>query len=153
MVVGQVSDKYLPLVVFVAAVCLGILVLNLLQGGQIEQPADQGSGGAPPLHIYGYASIGATISEVEIKEMNIAVVVNIGEVLSYTTAESSDILLHQGDNITIEFSGIGDKTTWRAMDLKSGDRIWANLRALVSFVDDPYWECFDDNWGFSYEIF
>lgn len=141
------SNKYLIAAVFLVAICSGILVFYVWQDRQ-----GAGHEIPPPLHIHGYASVGATVSGVDNDGMRIIASVSIDNVQSYTPEENQEILVHDGDNITIYFSGIGDMSTWRSAGLKSGDRIWANLRAVVSFVD-PYWECFDDNWGHSFEIF
>lgn len=50
-----------------------------------------------------------------------------------------------GDAMGITFSGIGEVSNWRAYSLKKGDVI----RCEIRWVEDTYWEAFDDGWSYA----
>lgn len=117
-----------------------------------KQTANSVSNNIPPLKVFGKASVLAKVSDKFIKENNIAVKVTIEEIINYSKVESQDTLLRNGDTIIIEFSGIGDKNEWKAVNITTGDMIKVELRcldgrnnSLKPFTkNDCYWEGTDE---------
>src|SRR3989344_362946 len=90
---------------------------------------------APPLKIFGKATIIAEILEKTTKENNIATTATIKEIKKYDELQAQEIFLEQGDNITIEFSGIGDKIYWNANKFDIRNIIQIEVRCLDGRVN------------------
>lgn len=137
-----------------------ILVLTVYACAQYSQKLDtkksndiqKGENGIPPLKVFGKTSVIAKALNKSIKENNIAVKVTIEEIINYSKVESQDTLLRNGDVIIIEFSGIGDKNEWKAVNITTGNMIKVELRcldgrnnSLKPFTkNDCYWEGTDE---------
>ncbi len=132
-----------------------IFALVTLSCGKVDgtnSKAKEGIDTSPPLKIFGEASITAQISDKTIKENNIATKVTIKEINAHRKTEPQETLLEKGDNITIEFTGIGDKSNWKINDAEAGSTIQINLRCLDGRINslepftkqDCYWEGADE---------
>ncbi len=133
-------------------VLLALITLSCSKVDETKSKANEEIDTLLPLKIFGEASVTAQISDKTIKENNIATKVTIKEINTHGKAEQQEPLLEKGDNMMIEFTGIGDKANWKINNAEVGSTIQVDLRCLDGRVNsleqftkqDCYWEGADE---------
>ena len=127
---------------------ISIFIITLFLSGCQRNEVKDKSDNMPPLLIFSQANVDAKILNIKSDTGLVTMILKIIDIKDYAPSESKEILLYEGENISLYISGIGNTDKWKTNLLSENLIINLDIRCLDGRINskDPftkdscYWE-------------